>query len=168
MSKADIVILLMLALAGFLGYRQGFLMELFFLFALVLGVFVGFKLMGTGADYLHKEFNADNKLLPYVSFTIVFILVVVLVTWLGRRIKSSMDKTFLGKVDAIAGAALSMLKCAFGISVLIWLMSSFHYSLPANWVNDSWLYPKIEVTAMKFSVFLGGFMPFFHEIFKQF
>jgi membrane protein required for colicin V production len=168
LSKADIVILFILALAGFFGYRQGFLMELFFLIALVLGVFVGFKLMGVGADYLHKEFNADNKFLPYLSFAIVFLIVVVLVTWIGRLIKKSVDKTFLGKVDAIAGAILSVVKYAFCISVLIWLMSSFHYSLPANWVDDSWLYPKIEGTAMNFSGFLGDFMPFFQEIFKQF
>lgn len=168
MSKADIAIAILLALAAFLGYRQGFLMELFFLVALVLGIFVGFKLMGVGADYLHREFNADNKFLPYLSFATIFILVVVLLTWLGRRIKNSVDKTFLGKVDALAGATLGMLKCAFGMSVLIWLMSSFHYSLPANWVNNSWLYPKIEVTAMKFAGFLGGFVPFFQEIFKQF
>lgn len=168
MSKADIVILLILALAGFLGYRQGFLMELFFLLALVLGVFVGFKLMGAGADYLHKEFNADNKFLPYLSFAIVFILIVFFVTWIGRRIKSSVDKTFLGKVDAIAGALLGMLKYTFCISVLIWLMSSFHFSLPANWVAGSWLYPRVEVFAMEFSGFIGSFLPFFQEIFKQF
>ncbi len=168
MSKADIVILLILVLAGFLGYKQGFLMELFFLCSLVLGVFVGFKLMAVGVDYLHKEFNADNTFLPYLSFLIIFILVVVLVVWVGRRIKNSVDKTFLGKIDAIAGAALSMLKYAFCISVLIWLMSSFHYSLPASWVAGSWLYPKIEVFAMEFSGFFGSFLPFFQEIFKQF
>ena len=168
MSKADIVIGLILLLGGFLGYKRGFLLELFFLCALVLGVFIGFKLMGAGVNYLHKEFNADNTFLPYLSFAIIFILVVVLVTFLGRRIKNSVDKTFLGRVDALAGAILSILKYAFCLSVLIWLMSSLHYSLPGDWTNGSWLYPKIVGFAKQISGVFGSFLPFFKEMFKQF
>lgn len=168
MSKADIVITLLLALGGFLGYRRGFLMELFFLCSLVLGVLIGFRLMGAGVDYLHREFNADNKFLPYISFLIIFILVVLAVTFLGKRIKNSMDKTFLGRVDAIAGAVLSILTYAFGISILLWLVTSLHVQLPVGWTEGSWLYPRVVGFAGEVSEIFGGFMPFFREIFKTF
>ena len=168
LSKIDVVIAILLAVGGFLGYRRGFLMELFFLCAMVLGVLIGFKLMGAGVEYLHREFNADTVLLPYLSFLIIFILVVVLVTFLGKQIKNSVDKTFLGRVDAAAGAILGVLKYMFCVSVIIWLISSFHYSLPAQWTKNSWLYPVTEGFAPHLAGFFSGFLPVFKEIFKQF
>lgn len=78
MSKVDIALGLVLALGAFLGYRRGFLMELFFLVAIVLGIFLGFKLMSMGMEFLQREFNADKKFLPYISFSIIFILVLAL------------------------------------------------------------------------------------------
>ena len=168
MSKIDIVILVVLAVGAFLGYRRGFLMELFFLFAIVLGVLIGFKLMGAGVEYLHKEFNADTTILPYLSFLIIFILVVILVTFLGKQIKNSVDKTFLGRVDAAAGAILGVLKYMFCVSVILWLISSFHYSLPAHWTKDSLFYPATAGFAPRVAGLFSGFLPVFKEIFKQF
>ena len=143
-------------------------MELFFLCAIILGVFVGFRLMGAGVEYLHKEFNADTTLLPYLSFLAIFILVAILVTFLGRRIKSMVDTTFLGKVDALAGAILGAVKYMFCASVMIWLISSFQYSLPSHWTKGSWLYPAIAGFAPRTAALFSDFLPFFKEIFKQF
>ena len=168
MSKIDIVIALLLVLGGFLGYRKGFLMELFFLFAMILGVLVAFRLMGVGVDYLHREFNANTTVLPYVSFFIIFILVVLAVTLLGRAIKASVDQTFLGRMDAAAGAFLGVLKYAFCLSVMIWLVKSFHYEFPENWTKGSWLYPVASGFAPRVARVFAGFLPFFKEIFRQF
>ena len=168
MSRIDIVIAILLAVGGFLGYKRGFLMELFFLSGMVLGVLIGFKLMGTGVEYLHKEFNADTVFLPYLSFLIIFILVVILVTFLGKQIKNSVDKTFLGRVDAAAGAILGALKYMFCVSVIIWLISSFHYSLPEQWTRNSSLFPVTAGFAPHVAGFFSGFLPGFKEIFKQF
>jgi membrane protein required for colicin V production len=168
LSKIDLVIAIVLALGGFFGYRRGFLLELFFLCGLVLGVFIGFRLMGAGVEYLHKEFNADTTLLPYLSFLIIFILVVIFVSIFARQIKHSIDKTFLGKLDSLAGAGLGVVKYMFCASVVFWLISSFHYSLPIQWTRDSWLYPATAGFAPKVAGFVSGFLPVFREIFKQF
>jgi len=82
LNKADLVIAIILAVGAFLGYKRGFLMELFFLVALIAGVLLGFKLMGWGVEVLAREFNADTKVLPYLSFLIIFILVLLLVHFL--------------------------------------------------------------------------------------
>ena len=68
MSKADIFLLVLIALGAYSGYKEGFLMELFSLLAIVLGVFGGFKLMGEGMILLQDQFNADKTVLPYISF----------------------------------------------------------------------------------------------------
>ncbi|MEQ1584747.1 MAG: CvpA family protein [Cyclobacteriaceae bacterium] len=168
MSKADIVIAIILAAGAFLGYKRGFLMELFFLLAIVLGVFAGFKLMGLGVEYLTHKFNADTEVLPYISFLVIFVIVVLVVVFIGGRIKNSMDKSFLGRMDAIAGALLGLVKYAFSISIILWLVDSFKISLPSDWVNDSKLYPLVAQVAPTLASFFGDFLPFFKETFKQF
>jgi len=168
LSKIDIVITLLLALGAYFGYKRGFLAELFFLAALILGVFIGFKLTGWGVEYLHKHFNADTAFLPYLSFLIIFIGVVVLVIFIGNRIKHLMDQSFLGKVDSIAGAILGLMKYAFCASVIFWLAEKVNYTLPNSWVQGSWIYPKTVGFAKSVSEFFGGFLPFFKETFRQF
>lgn len=168
MSKADIVLTLMLGLGAYLGYKRGFLMELFYLLAIVLGIFVGFKLMGWGMEVLQREFNADKKFLPYLSFMIIFVLVLGLTLFIGNRIKNSLDDTFLGKVDSYAGAALGITKYAFCVSVLIWLATALKLTLPPNWVAGSYLYPWVAKVAQNMSGWAGDMIPFFKEIFKEF
>lgn len=168
MSKVDIVILIVLAIGAISGYRRGFLMELFFLVALVLGVFLGFRLMGMGVEYLSKEFNADTQVLPYISFAIIFVLVLVGVTLVGRVIKNTVDQTFLGKVDSAAGSLLGILKHAFAVSVIIWLIEVFNVAPPESWKEDSVLYPLAAKVAPTLSEHFGEFLPFFKETFKQF
>jgi membrane protein required for colicin V production len=168
LSKVDIAIAIILLIGAISGYRKGFLMELFFLIALVLGVFLGFRLMGMGVEYLSKEFNADTEVLPYISFAIIFIIVLVIVTLIGRVLKNSADKTFLGKVDSAAGALLGVVKHAFGISVIIWLIEVFNVSPPDAWKKDSVLYPMAAKVAPALSEHFGEFLPFFKETFRQF
>lgn len=168
MSKIDIAITLLLVLGAYLGYRRGFLAELFFLAALVLGVLIGFKFTGFGVAYLHQHFNADTTFLPYISFFIIFIGVVVLVIFIGNRIKHLMDNTFLGRVDSLAGAVLGAMKYAFCSSVIFWLADKINFTFPDSWTHGSWLYPKTVVFAQSVSEYFGSFWPFFKETFRQF
>ena len=168
MSKIDIFLVLVLALGGFLGYKKGFLMELFFFAGLVLGVFVGFRLMTAGVTYLQKHFNADTTVLPYISFALIFVAVVVCVILLGKSLKNSMDDTFLGKMDQVAGAVLGVFKYGFCLSVIFWLAASLHYKFPGDWTRGSWLFPHVSGFAPKLAAVLGRFLPFFNEIFKRF
>jgi membrane protein required for colicin V production len=168
LSIIDTVILLALLLGGYFGYKRGFLMSLFFLFAIIMGVFLGFKLMAMGVTYLHNTLNADLHFLPYLSFFIIFVGVFVLVMFMGNRLKNSMDKTFLGKLDSIAGALLGAAKHAFCLSVLFWLLASLSIYFPANWTANSFLYPKTVKFAKQVNSSVAKLAPFVKGIFKEF
>ena len=168
MNRVDIVIAIILVVGAITGYRRGFLLELFFLLAIILGVFVGFRLMGEGVEYLSREFNADKEMLPYLSFSVIFLIVMIVVSLIGRSIKNSLDKTFLGRMDAVAGAALGVIKHAFGVSVMIWLIEAFQVSFLNGWKEESVLYPIAAKLAPTLSEYFGEFLPFFKETFKQF
>src|SRR5687767_13457209 len=112
----------MILLGAYGGYKEGFLMELFSFLAVILGVLGGFKLMGWAMLFLADEFNVDKKVLPYIAFGVVFIAIVIVVRLLGNMLKLSIDKSFLGRLDQVAGAILGFFKTAFLLSVALWIL----------------------------------------------
>lgn len=165
MSGVDIALIILALLGAYKGYKDGFLLGLFTLLGIVLGILGGFKLMGIALIYLSDEFDIDKKVLPYVAFGIVFIAIVIVVSLLGRMLKASIDKSFLGRVDEGAGAALGLLKTAFLISVALWIVNSLHWQLPEEWTANSRIMPVIAGFAPKVTSWVGELIPSFNDIF---
>lgn len=168
MSNVDIVLLIFIAFGAWNGYKEGFLMEIISLTGIVLGIFLGFKLMGEGMILLEEQFDADRSTLPYVSFIVIFIVVVLLVRLLGSFVKNSVDKSFLGTVDQALGAGLGGFRTLFMLSVVLWILDSLKLTPYTEWVEGSWLYPFTANLAPTVADWLGQFIPFFKEIFRQF
>jgi len=165
LSSIDIALIIIVLLGAYGGYRDGFLMTLFSLLAIILGVLGGFKLMGRAMFLLSEKFNIDATVLPYISFFVVFILIVILVTLVGRLIRSSIDGNFLGQVDQIMGGLLGIVKIIFMTSVILWILDSMKVDLPERWTENSWLYPKVALFAPKVTSLIGRFIPAFKGIF---
>lgn len=165
MSYIDIALILFMIFGAYTGYKEGFLMELISLVAILLGILGGFKLMGSAMVLLDQKFNIDESVLPYIAFGVVFIIVVVLVTLLGKAIKSSLDKTFLGRVDQSAGALLGFFKTAFMLSVLLWILHSLQVSFPDQWIQNAWLYPKVSSLAPAVTDWVSEYLPAFEDVF---
>jgi uncharacterized membrane protein required for colicin V production len=83
-------------------------------------------------------------------------------------VKHSIDKSFLGTVDQSMGAALGAFKILFLLSIVIWIMDSLKITPKAEWTEGSWLYPFTAKLAPLTADWLGGFIPVFKEIFRQF
>lgn len=168
MSKADIVILICVFIGAYQGYKDGFLMGLITMLALVLGIFGAFKLMGEGMFLLKDEFNIDTKTLPYISFFIIFVLILVGTIWLGKAIRKSIDKTFLGRVDEACGSLLGAFKTLFVLSVMLWIADSFKHAPGKEWTQGSYFYSFTAHLAPDMAGWVAGFLPFFQEIFPAF
>ena len=165
MSTVDIALISIILIGAFSGYRGGFLMELFSFAAILLGVLGGFKLMGEAMIFLADRFDINRTILPYVAFAVVFIAILIVVRMLGKLMKVSIDKTFLGPVDQAAGAGLGLLKAAFMLSVSLWILDALDFDLPEKWTSDSWLLPKIESIAPQVTLWLGDYIPFIKDVF---
>jgi len=165
LSAVDIVLMLLILVGVVAGYRQGFLMALFSLAAIILGILGGFKLMGHAIVLLSAEFDINETILPYVAFAVVFLAILIGVNLLGKLIKVSIDRTFLGHVDQAAGAGLGLLKAVFLLSVTLWILNALNLNLPEEWRNESWLLPRVEAFAPRVTVWLGHFFPFFEDVF---
>jgi membrane protein required for colicin V production len=165
LSEVDIVLCIILLIGAFVGYKEGFLVGLFSFLALVLGVLGGFKLMGWAMIMLADNFNVDEKVLPYFAFAAVFIAIVIAVRLLGAALKASLDKTFLGRIDQFAGSLLGILKTAFLLSVMLWLLESFTFHLPDRWTENSIILKPVAVFAPTLTRWLSEIFPVFRDVF---
>lgn len=167
MSYIDIALALIILFGAFRGYREGFLMEVISFLAIILGILGAFKLLGSAMIMLGYNFHINKSVLPYVAFAVVFIIIVVLVYLLGRMIKESIDKSFLGRVDQAAGAFIGMVKVTFLASVLFWIIDSLSIHFPEQWTEDSWLYPFTARVAPKVTTWIGELIPAVSDIFNR-
>jgi membrane protein required for colicin V production len=165
LSGIDIVLGLLILIGAYHGYKAGFLLELFSLIAIVLGVLAGFKFMGWAMVVLGEKVDINKNVLPYVAFAAIFIAVVIVVNLLGRLAKASVDKTFLGPADEVGGAIVGLLRTTFVFSIALWIVDSLKLSFISEWTEDSWLYPMVAGVAPKFTHWISGFFPFFDDVF---
>lgn len=140
-------------------------MELFSLAALILGILGAFKLMGIAIVWLSGQFEINETILPYVAFAFVFVVILICVKLLGRLIKISIDQTFLGRIDQVAGATLGVVKAVFLLSVGLWILEAMDFDLPEQWTAEAWLLPRVESFAPQVTMWLADYIPFFEDIF---
>lgn len=167
MNTLDIILLIPLIWGAYRGFRKGFLLEVIAILAFILAIIGGFKLLHLGMDLLSEHFNIAGKLLPYIAFIVIFILIILMINLLGKLLKKVVDLTLLGPIDSMAGAVLSVLKWAFGLSVIFWLSSSFGLDLPEEWTVDSVLYPYLLSFAPKAAGYFAAVVPFAHDLFDM-
>ncbi|MBX2964992.1 MAG: CvpA family protein [Cyclobacteriaceae bacterium] len=165
MNVLDIILIASFIIGIFSGYQKGFLASLFSLAGIFFGILLGFKLMGVAMLKLSNYYNISEKILPYVAFGVVFIIVIIVVNILGKLVKSSIDKTVLGQADKWIGGALGLLKAMFMISVFFWIMSALSFEFPEHWVADSRLYPYTVNVAPTVTEWVGDIFPTFKDLF---
>lgn len=146
------------------GYKAGFILEITSLIAIMLGVFAGFKLMDAAIALLHDRLDINESILPFVAFGIVFLLVVIGVSLLGRLLKGIIDKSLFGVFDQALGAIAGILKIIFMTSVVIWIFDSMAL-FPSAWTEESMLYPFLAGVAPKIAVWLSAIFPSLKDIF---
>lgn len=165
MSGLDIALCVLILIGCFSGLKEGFLMGIFSLLAIVLGILGAFKLMGMAMVLLMDEFDINQTFLPYIAFAVVFVVIVIAVRLLGNVLKYTIDRTFLGRLDQLGGAVLGMFKTVFLLSVVLWILDSLTLSLPAAWVEHSVLLPFVTDFAPVLTDWISEIFPFFGDIF---
>lgn len=165
MSTLDIILVVWFIIGAVSGYKKGFLVSLFSLVGIFLGILLGFKLMGIAMIKLANAYNVDEKILPYAAFGLVFVIVIIVVNLVGKLVKSSIDKTVLGEADQWAGGVMGLLRTAFMVSVILWILSALSIDLPERWVANSYLYEYTANFAPTVTEWVGDIFPMFKNLF---
>lgn len=151
---------------GVMGFKKGLLLELFGILAFVLAIIGGFKLMELGMSYLSDYLEGVDHLLPFISFLVIFIAIILLVNMLGKLVKKMVDMTLLGGVDKFAGAIIGIVKWAIGLSIILWLTLNFGIELPGQ-DEELVLYPFLADLGPNIISALDVVLPFAEEMLES-
>lgn len=148
MNYIDIIILVLLVVFGFGGWRKGLITEAATLLGLGAGLYGAFHFSDFTADKLVQYVEIDPKYLNVISFVVTFIVLAILVNLLGRLVTKLVKTINLGFIDKIGGALVGLAKGVLICSLAVMLINNLELK---NVVKDeakegSMLYPYVEQT----------------------
>lgn len=137
----DLILLLALALAGFKGWRSGFLSMLLGLVVLIAAGYIASQFatpfgtaIGVGNSYLR----------PIVGFIIIFVLIIVLGSQVRKIFRPR--RGLLRGLDGLLGAAIGVIRGAFLLSIVLVILRLL--DVPSESVREnSVLYPVLLKTS---------------------
>lgn len=153
------IILAALLLYGFVrGLFKGLFVELASLVSLVAGVYGAIHFSYFVGDFLKDSVNWDEKYIAIVAFAITFIVIVLVISLLGKLFTKIADFASLGILNKLLGGVFGALKIGLILSVLLIVFDKLNSTIPfvsEEATQDSILYkPVKELAPMVFPNFL--------------
>ena len=125
MNLIDIFLILPILWFGYKGYTKGFIIEIASLAALMLGIYGGIYFSNFAAGYLSKWFEIKSEYLPLISFSVTFLLIIIIVFLIARGLDKVVKSAALSLPNRIAGAALGAIKTIIIIGVILLLVNKY-------------------------------------------
>ena len=123
MNFIDIIILVPVAWFAFSGFRKGLIIEVTTLIGLFLGIYAGVYFSDYVSGLLVSWFGFNSNYSSIISFTIVFIGIIIMIYILAKSLEKVVNLTALGVFNKIGGAFFGVLKMIFIISLLIYIFN---------------------------------------------
>jgi membrane protein required for colicin V production len=155
----DIFLLILLAWGGYSGFKKGLVLEIFSTGALVLAVLGSIKLLDGAIELCTKWYHDQNKLLPYVLFVCLFVIILITTTLAGKLFKALIQPTLLGSLDRLLGSLLGMLKWGVCSSTFLWLGSLVQLKVPEVYTEDTFLFPIIASLCPQLLAWCAAWIP---------
>ncbi|HLN21086.1 MAG TPA: CvpA family protein [Bacteroidales bacterium] len=142
---AVIVIILILSVVG--GFINGFVKELASLAALVLGIWGAIRFSSFTAGKLYDYFDMTGQYVGIIAFIITFLLIVVVIHFIGIIADRIIEQASLGFINRVFGMAFSLLKTVLIMSVLFVVLNVIDTKrqfLPREKIEQSYFYNPIS------------------------
>lgn len=160
----DFLLLLILVFAVFKGIRNGFVIAVFSFLAIFIGLAAAMKLSVWVAGLLKESANVGATWLPFLSFALVMVAVIILVRIGARVLHTALKLAMLGWLNKLAGILLYVVLFITVYSVLLFYARSIHL-LKAETFAASQSYPFIQPWGPKAIELFGALIPWFKGMF---
>ena len=162
----DIIFLILLAIAVIKGISRGFIVAVFSFLAIIIGVAAAMKLSYIVANWLQHSFNTGKQWLPFLSFLIVLIGVIILVRFVANAIQRAINFAMLGWLNKIGGILLYSLLYISVYSICLFYLTEMNIIKPET-IAASRTYSIIEPLGPKIVNTIGIIIPVFKNLFQQ-
>jgi len=147
MNILDIILAVFLLWALVKGFKNGLIIELASLAALVLGFYGALRFSYYTSDILTQHFTIQGRTLHITSFAITFILIVVLVHMLAKALDKLVRAVALGFFNRFLGMLFGIIKMAFILSILLVPVNAVNrnaHFIPDETIKSSLLYGPVS------------------------
>lgn len=147
MNWIDAVIIILLILSAVSGFINGFVKEVASLAALILGIWGAIRFSSFTAGRLYDYFDMTGQYVGIVAFLITFIIIVVIINFIGILADRLVDSVSLGFVNRLLGIAFGFLKTILILSVIFVVLNVIDSKkpfLPKEKIEQSMFYNPIS------------------------
>lgn len=162
----DVAVAAILLMAIIKGYQRGLIVALFSVLAFIAGIAAALKLSSTVAVWLGESTNLGARWLPFVSFCIVFLGVVILVRLGASFIEKAVQLVLLGWLNKTLGILLYLFLYTVILSAFLFYAQKLHVFSDAV-VNESVTFNYIAPWAPGVIDGLGSLLPLFKNMFDE-
>lgn len=118
MNVFDIVILVILLFGIVKGFMKGLFIEVASLVALIGGIWGAIHFSYFVGDFLEESVTWSEKKISLAAFAITFVLIIIVVSMLGKFLTKLADLAALGLVNKILGAVFGFVKIGLVLSIV--------------------------------------------------
>ena len=150
MNFVDIIIIVPLLYAAWVGFRKGLIIEIFTLLALLVGVYAGIHFSEWTSRLIVNNIDIEGKYLPVVAFTVTFLAVGAMVFFAGKMIERMLKMVNLSPINKILGVFFGVIKMLYTLSILIILIETYDERgsfIPHEVKEESFLYNPVKIIA---------------------
>ncbi len=155
MSILDIILGLLLLYGLYTGLKNGLLLEIASIIALIAGLYGAIHFSYFVGDYLAQITSWQATYIHLAAFIITFIAIVIAVHFVGRILTKILDIAMLGLLNKIAGGIFGTFKVAVLLGALLVFFDHTNTSpgmVRSDTIRRSVLYEPIkEIGALIFS-----------------
>ncbi len=160
MNFIDIIIIIILAWSIIRGFRNGLVIEVSSVAALILGIWGAIRFSGYTQAKLIDFFDMQTDYIGLISFILTFAGIVVIVHFLAKVIDKLMKAVALGFVVRILGMLFALVKSVLILSIVFVILNTIDQRvrfLPKDKIDESMLYnPISDFAPMLFPIIEGG------------
>ncbi len=147
MNYLDILLAIPLIWAVYRGFTKGLIFSVASLLALILGIYGAIHFSFVVQDFVRAIFHPNDRYLAFLSFTITFILIVIIIHMVAWAIDRLIKAVALGMVNRLAGVVFNVIKMAFILSIILSLLNylnRFNNFIPEKDREESLLYGPVS------------------------
>ncbi|MFT4683443.1 MAG: membrane protein required for colicin V production [Urechidicola sp.] len=159
MNTFDIILTALLLFGFIRGLLKGLFVELASLLSLIVGVYGAIHFSYFIGDFLKDSVDWDERYISIVAFAVTFIVIVIVISLLGKLFTKIANFAALGILNKLLGGVFGAVKIGLILSVLLIVFDKLNSTIPfVNKENteDSVLYEPVKGLApMIFPDFLN-------------
>ena len=162
----DIIYVLVIILAAMRGARQGLIVGIFSLVAVIIGLAAALKLSVAVAGYIGSAVNISKAWLPLIAFAVVFIVVILLIRLGAKALEAVVKTVMLGWVNTIGGIIFFVVIYTIVFSVLLFYAEQMKWLQPAT-IHQSVTYAFVQPWGPRAINGFGSLIPIFRDLFSD-